>query len=273
MPLPQPNLDTRSFDDLVVEMRSLIPQYAPEWTNHNPSDPGMTLVELLAWITEAILYRINRIPEKTYVNFFSLLLGEPLDRSESLESAERRALEFFHEPYRAVTAGDFEREAKRASGEVSRVRILPNPVEGKVVVVIVPESAGRPSRALLEQVNEHLDERRLVGTRLLVRGPIYTGLTLDMELTLRPNTVAANVKQEVENDVRRYLHPLTGGPDERGWPFGRPVSIFELYHRVEKIAGVDHVEGIVLNGDPTTKESAVQDLPDLQSLTVNQVSP
>ena len=89
MPLPQANLDTRRFDDLVAEMRALIPRYAPEWTNHNPSDPGITLVELLAWVTEATLYRINRVPEATSLEFAKLLLGhveeeewrkQPLDR-------------------------------------------------------------------------------------------------------------------------------------------------------------------------------------------------
>jgi len=49
MPLTLPVLDDRSFDDLVAEARALIPALAPEWTNHNPSDPGITLIELFAW--------------------------------------------------------------------------------------------------------------------------------------------------------------------------------------------------------------------------------
>src|SRR5690349_4133941 len=52
MPLPLPNLDDRSYTDLVEEARRLIPTYAPEWTNHNPSDPGIMLIELFAYLTE-----------------------------------------------------------------------------------------------------------------------------------------------------------------------------------------------------------------------------
>ena len=51
----------------------MIPRYAPEWTNHNPSDPGITLIELAAWMTDLILHRLNQVPEKNYVAFLNLL--------------------------------------------------------------------------------------------------------------------------------------------------------------------------------------------------------
>ncbi len=55
-----PNLDDRSFTDLVDEALSMLPQYAPKWTNYNPSDPGITLIELLAYLTEVMIYRLDR---------------------------------------------------------------------------------------------------------------------------------------------------------------------------------------------------------------------
>ncbi|MBW2122449.1 MAG: hypothetical protein JRH07_11460, partial [Deltaproteobacteria bacterium] len=73
MPIPLPNLDDRTFTDLVEEMRALIPRYAPAWTDHNVSDPGITLVELFAWLAEALIYRLNRIPEASEVRFLELL--------------------------------------------------------------------------------------------------------------------------------------------------------------------------------------------------------
>lgn len=71
--IPSPKLDDRQFQDIVDEALRLIPRYAPEWTNHNPSDPGITLVELAAWMTDQILYRLNRVPEKNYIAFLNLL--------------------------------------------------------------------------------------------------------------------------------------------------------------------------------------------------------
>jgi predicted phage baseplate assembly protein len=68
-----PNLDDRTWQDLVDQMRALIPQYAPDWTDHNPSDLGITLIELFAWLTEGIIYRLNQIPDKSYIAFLNLL--------------------------------------------------------------------------------------------------------------------------------------------------------------------------------------------------------
>ena len=53
--IPTPRLDDRTFKDLVDEAIRLIPQYCPDWTNFNPTDPGITLIELFAWLTEMTL--------------------------------------------------------------------------------------------------------------------------------------------------------------------------------------------------------------------------
>ncbi|MCX4821036.1 baseplate J/gp47 family protein [Streptomyces sp. NBC_01142] len=68
-----PDLDDRSWQELVDEMRALIPRYAPEWTDHNPSDLGITLIELFAWLAEGVIYRLNRVPDKHYLAFLRLL--------------------------------------------------------------------------------------------------------------------------------------------------------------------------------------------------------
>lgn len=73
MPLPDPQLDDRRFQDLVNEAKGLIPRYCPEWTDHNLSDPGVTLIELFAWMTDLLLYRLNRVPAKNYLRFLDLL--------------------------------------------------------------------------------------------------------------------------------------------------------------------------------------------------------
>ncbi len=73
MNLPAPVLDNRRFEDLVREARARIPRYTPLWTNFNDSDPGMTLVKLHAWMTETILYELNRVPELNYIKFLDLL--------------------------------------------------------------------------------------------------------------------------------------------------------------------------------------------------------
>jgi predicted phage baseplate assembly protein len=74
MPLPTPNLDDLRFQrDLVDEARRRIIRYCPEWTDYNLSDPGITLIELFAWMSEMLIYRLNRVPEKNYIKFMELL--------------------------------------------------------------------------------------------------------------------------------------------------------------------------------------------------------
>jgi hypothetical protein len=77
MPLNPPKLDDRTFTDLVEEAKARIPRYTPEWTNFNDSDPGITLVKLHAWLTETVLYRLNRLPELNYIKFLNLLDVRP----------------------------------------------------------------------------------------------------------------------------------------------------------------------------------------------------
>jgi len=84
MPLPAPQLDDRRFQDLVDELKRRIPVYAPEWTNHNLSDPGVALIELFAWLGEIVLYRVNQVPDRLYVHFLNLVGIEPFPPSVAL---------------------------------------------------------------------------------------------------------------------------------------------------------------------------------------------
>lgn len=84
MSLTAPNLDDLRFQqDLVDEARKRIIRYCPEWTEYNLSDPGITLIELFAWMTETMLYRLNRVPEKNYVKFLEMLGMQPLPASSA----------------------------------------------------------------------------------------------------------------------------------------------------------------------------------------------
>ncbi len=73
MPLPQIKLDERTFQDLVDEAKLRIPRYTPEWSNHNVSDPGVTLIELFAYMVDQLLYQVNRVPEKNYRAFLDMI--------------------------------------------------------------------------------------------------------------------------------------------------------------------------------------------------------
>jgi predicted phage baseplate assembly protein len=73
MSLPVPNLDDRHFQDLVDEAKRLVQQHCPEWTDHNVSDPGVTLIETFATMVDQLIYRLNRVPDVHYVRFLELI--------------------------------------------------------------------------------------------------------------------------------------------------------------------------------------------------------
>jgi predicted phage baseplate assembly protein len=71
--LPAPRLDDRHFQDLVDDAKRLVIRRCPEWTDHNVSDPGVTLIETFAYLTDVLLYRLNRVPDRLYVKFLELI--------------------------------------------------------------------------------------------------------------------------------------------------------------------------------------------------------
>jgi predicted phage baseplate assembly protein len=73
MTLPAPILDDRRYADIVADARQLVPRYTPEWTDLNETDPGVTMIELFAWMADMLLYRLNQVPDLNYVKFLELL--------------------------------------------------------------------------------------------------------------------------------------------------------------------------------------------------------
>lgn len=85
MALANPSIDIRRFQDIVDEAKKKIPAYFDGWTDHNVSDPGVTFIELFAWMTEMILYQTNQMPDRHYSNLMKLL-GIPRKGPETAQA-------------------------------------------------------------------------------------------------------------------------------------------------------------------------------------------
>jgi hypothetical protein len=140
MPIKLPNLDDRTFADLVAEAHTLIPVHAPQWTNHNESDPGITLVELFAYLTEMQIYRLNRVTDANVCAFLRLMDGveripskrnrgmviRPPETTEvALRDEVRDVVLQLRKQDRAITCEDFELLAREADAKVSRAYCIP----------------------------------------------------------------------------------------------------------------------------------------------------
>jgi len=110
MPIVIPSIDDRRYQDLLNEALARVPVYTPEWTNFNKSDPGVTLVEIFAFLTETLLYRSNQIPERNRRKFLKLL-GVPLQAGTasqgliSIANAKAPATPVALPPQREIRAG------------------------------------------------------------------------------------------------------------------------------------------------------------------------
>jgi hypothetical protein len=172
---------------------------------------------------------------------------------ESVEDAKRRAPYTIKSRDRAVTAEDFEMLALRASTSLARAKCVPDRSNrGQITLVLIPKAETRaddltrrllPSHEIMRYIKRYLDERRLVGTIVNVIKPRYKDLSIKVTLLRRTVGTSDRLRREIELKVRRFLHPLLGGKDGKGWEFGRPVLKSDLVHHIEEIPGVDGVDG------------------------------
>ena len=107
----------------------------------------------------------------------------------------------------------------------------------------------------LERITGYLDERRLLGTRLLIEPPEYLWLTAVVSVRARPRYRPEDVRQDVLRALYGLLDPLTGGPEGHGWPFGRAVQVHEISGALARVAGVDMGDEVSVRLFPADPQS------------------
>lgn len=122
---------------------------------------------------------------------------------------------------------------------------------GQVEVIIVPDESGpqpMPSLMLINQVESYLQARCPAGIDLWVSAPDWLEVTVTATITPISLEAANQVRGAVVAALNRFLHPLTGGREGHGWPFGRQPYKSDLYGVVESVAGVDYVHSLSVAG-------------------------
>lgn len=182
--------------------------------------------------------------------------------AETMDAAKVRGPLLLRTRNRAVTTEDYEHLSRQAAPEVARVRAAEEP--GGVRVLVVPDAAlgpdGRlafeqlvPDDATLARIGNYLEARRCVGSRVVVEPPTYQGITVVARLRARRHVGPARLEEDAVAALHRYFNPLIGGPDGRGWPFGRAVHVGDVYAVLQPLEGCETVEEARLYGaDPLT---------------------
>jgi predicted phage baseplate assembly protein len=188
---------------------------------------------------------------------------------ETMNNAKLRGPLELRASGRAVTADDFEVLARDVAPDAARVACLPATsagaaasgtaaLPGAVRLLVVPrvvtDELGRiafddlrtPPRELLRRISDHLDQRRLVGTRLVVEPPFYQGVTVVARVTAGPDARAEAVQDAALRALYAHLSPQDGGADGRGWPFGRAVRAFDISAVLARVPGLAEVDDLLL---------------------------
>ncbi|PPT06336.1 hypothetical protein CKA32_000458 [Geitlerinema sp. FC II] len=184
--------------------------------------------------------------------------GGGADR-ETLDRVRERGPKFLRHRDRAVTGEDFEDLAREASPDVARAKAIiatDRDTAGRIGLILVPRSDDPqpiPTLDLIDRVEDYLNRRRSPGLDLWIAGPDWIKVTVTADLV--PVSLEASVSLDVEvaDAIARFLHPLTGGLDGRGWEFGRKPHESDLYRAIEAIDGVDRVLLLAITEDPPSE--------------------
>ena len=57
------NLDDQTYEEIVKAAQGRLPWLCPAWTDHNAHDPGITVLELMAWYKEMQQYHMNQFTD------------------------------------------------------------------------------------------------------------------------------------------------------------------------------------------------------------------
>jgi predicted phage baseplate assembly protein len=174
--------------------------------------------------------------------------------AESIENAKIRGPLTLQTGDRAVTIDDFERLTMQASRDVGRVRCV-EPEPGKPVrLLVVPKVDSSPQSLTLEDlalrqplvdaVAKHLNARRLLTTAIQIDEPYYQGLKVVAEVVGVAGIRAESIKEKAETALYEFINPVAGGPDGKGWPFGRSLHETDIHRLLGSVPGVAAVRRV-----------------------------
>lgn len=183
---------------------------------------------------------------------------EASTEAETLAHAIGRGIVAREATTRAVTAADFEIIARETPGvRVARAIARPNlypglacvQAPGVVTLIVLPSlplAAPVPSAGMLRRVTQRLEQRRVIGTRIVVAGPRYLEVAVRAVVQGVEGTDKKRLAGAVSDAIDAFLHPLHGGPQQQGWPLGRDVYRAEMMQVIDETPGVDHVVSLAL---------------------------
>ncbi len=205
----------------------------------------------------ALIPNLDQVIEEfeSITNAMSSIAGAP---AETLDGAATRAIKMLNQTNRAVTLKDYERLALATPGtQLARAEARANrhpsfaclKATGLITLVVLPNmpvTRPTPSGGLKRAVASYLQNKRVIGTRVVVVGPDYLEISVLAKVKAFAGVSRTNLQQKIIAALNNFLNPLTGGPEGTGWPLGRDLYRSEVMQLIDQIVGVDNVVSLEL---------------------------
>lgn len=177
--------------------------------------------------------------------------------AETLDALKERAAITVRTQMRAVTTRDYELLVRLAAPSIARVSCVDATEMGRPghvlvqVIPAVPEDLRdfellQPHSDVLEEIRKFIEPRRPVGAIVHVEPPKYLGVSVAARLVVQPGATARTVMENADAAIRRFLHPVLGGNEGRGWPFGHPLLLADVHSVLQRVPGVAYVDVVRL---------------------------
>ena len=177
--------------------------------------------------------------------------------AETLDALKERAAITVRTQMRAVTTRDYELLVRLAAPSIARVSCVDATEMGRPghvlvqVIPAVPEDLRdfellQPHSDVLDEIRKFIEPRRPVGAIVHVEPPKYLGVSVAARLVVQPGATARTVMENSDAAIRRFLHPVLGGNEGRGWPFGHPLLLADVHSVLQRVPGVAYVDVVRL---------------------------
>lgn len=195
-----PNYDDQIFEDIVKKAINKIKTIYPEWTDYNEHDPGITILELFAWLKEMQQYHLNELTSEGYESILKLLhtklLKEVPARMEV--AVETNAQGMTLKPYTPFYAGEIQYENQKST-ELGKYKLKD---------IYLKENGS------YIRVNEVLDQEGMYIVLNKENNPEEASLYLEVECNLASLSNELSLYWEIEDDypIKRIKNVTNENP-------------------------------------------------------------
>lgn len=229
-----PCLDTKTYKKILEESIGRIPSITNRWTDFNPQDTGILLLEMMAGLTEQLNYMLDQAGDEFLRPYLRLLYGNREIREALQETCSRFARDF-STPARAATAEDFEALALASPFQISQAYAC---FKSRTVKLVIFRKEGALSPEELQAFSEYMELRCLLGIQLEISQAPKIKANVALQIQRHPHIRPSLLRRNIARTIEKALQEK---------PLEKPLDEDALTEELLKIPGVQQVQDLQIH--------------------------